>query len=87
MTDKGIKQTNVLAILSKLNFLDFPFVTHPGGHSALQAVSRAGARAEQLCVSSWSATAWGKWTRAERINRSSWSHGDFFPWPPLFSQP
>lgn len=31
MTDKVIEQTDVFAILSKLNFLDFPFVTHQGG--------------------------------------------------------
>lgn len=88
MTDMVIKQTNIFAILSKLNFLGFPFVTQQSGHLAFQAISGAKAWTEELCVPSQPVAVLGKWIGGEKRISATWSHWGllfFFPWPPLSS--
>lgn len=62
MAGKVIKQTNVFAFFFKLDFLNFPSVTHQGGCLACQAVSEAEA---------WNPAA----LRAERASGPGWKSG------------
>lgn len=88
MTERVMKQENRFAILLKLNFLDFPFVTHLGGHSACQAVSRVKTwNRAALCAEQASGPSLGKRIGADIINSSSWLHQGFHPSAALPSLP